>query len=80
MRKQAWALEVQLRRRDYTMRIKNKLLRRTSIEVLVPLNSLFQFYDSDVDGLGDFYLVVEDCHHQLTVVLQHGALTSGENV
>src|SRR5271154_6938416 len=67
-------------RRDHTMRIQNELLRRSFIEVFVTLNSLFQFYDGDVDRLGDFDLVVQDCHHQLTVVLQYGTLTGGEGM
>ena len=44
------------------------------------MNRLFQLYDGDVDGLGDFDLVVQDGHHQLPVVLQHGTLASGEDV
>src|ERR1700722_16930684 len=62
------------------MRIQHELLRRSFIEVFVTLNSLFQFYDGDVDRLGDFDLVVQDRHHQLTVVLQHGTLASGKGM
>src|ERR1700722_3242742 len=62
------------------MRIQHELLRRSFIEVFVTLNSLFQFYDGDVDRLGDFDLVVQDSHHQLTVVLQHGTPASAEGM
>ena len=57
-----------------------RILRRSFVEVFVPLDGLFQIYNGNVDRLGNFDLVMQDRHHQLPVVLQHWTLTGGEGV
>ena len=62
------------------MRIQDKLLRGAFIEILIALNRLVQSHDGDVDGLGNFDFVMQDCHHQLPVVLQNRTLSGGKYV
>jgi hypothetical protein len=63
---------------DQAMRVEDELLGGALVEVHVTLRSLLQRNDCRVDRLGDLHLVVEDRHHQLTIVAHDRALTGGE--
>jgi len=60
------------------MGVKDEFLGSSFVKVLVTLWCLLQRNDGGVDRLGDLHLVIEDCHHQLTMVTHHRTLTGGE--
>ena len=66
--------------RDHAVGIEHEFLRRALVEVLVALDRLVQGHNGDVDGLGDFDLVVQDRHHELPVVLHNRTLTGGKDM
>ena len=49
---------LQLCSRNHTVRIQHELLCRSFVEVFVTLDGLFQFYNGNVDRLGNFDLVM----------------------
>src|SRR5258708_25749532 len=61
------------------VRVDHKLLRRSSVEVLVTLRSLVERDNRDVAGFGGLCLVVQNSLHELPVVAENRALPGVEN-
>jgi hypothetical protein len=62
------------------MWVQNELLWHTLVEVAVAPRSLFQRQHRDIYGLRNSDLVVQNGHHQLTVVSKNRALPRTEGV
>src|SRR5215208_2365669 len=65
---------------DHAVGVDDVLAGRALVEVLVALGGLVERDHGRIDVLGDLHLVVQDRHHQLTVVLHHRALAGLEGV
>src|SRR5215510_6696509 len=62
------------------MRIKDEFLGRSLVEVFITPGSVIQFDDCGVDRLCDLHLVMQNRHHQLTMIAHHRALPGCESV
>src|SRR5258708_36517314 len=65
-------------RPDDPVRVQNELLRCTLVEVTVPARRVLQGQDLDIYRLRDTHLVMQDSHHKLPIVAEHGALPRSE--
>src|SRR5215213_8126164 len=65
---------------DHAVGVEDVLAGRALVEVGVALGGLVERDHGRIHVLGDLHLVVEDRHHQLTVVLHHRALAGLEGV
>lgn len=63
---------------QHSMGISHKLFGRTPVEVGVALRCIFQRNNGGVDRLCILDFVMQDAHHQLSVVAHAWALTGGE--
>src|SRR6266446_10804481 len=62
------------------MRVEYELLRSTFIKGVVASRRILQGQHCDIHRLRDSHLVVQDGHHELPVVTEHGTLPRTEAV
>src|SRR6266851_243922 len=62
------------------MRVEYELFRSAFIKCVVSSRRILQVQHRDIHRLRDGYFVVQDGHHELPVVTEHGTLTRTEAV
>src|SRR6266849_3767004 len=67
-------------RSHYPVRVQYELLRSAFIEGVVASRCILQGQHCDIHRLRDSHLVVQDGHHELPVVTEHGTLPRTETV
>src|ERR1700758_1323161 len=60
------------------MRVEHELPRGALVEVAVSAWRIFQWQYCDIDRLRDIHFVMQDGHHQLAIVAEHGTLPGSE--